>query len=245
MLSGGEPTLNASLVEYVRLAKAHSALPGALQTNAIRLADAGARRRAGRGRRSTRPSSRSTAPPRRSRTRSPSAPGTFDKTVVGIDNLHRAGVGVHRSSTSSSARRTSTISPAYVRLVAARWPRAFVNISFVAPSTRRGPAREGARPALRRRAADLAEAVREARAARARDRRLRVDVRHPAVPGPRLVDGYFRLADIPPASIGASSSRPRRAASCALEQVLRLAPRLHGAARRGNELRAVQRADRQ
>ena len=39
VLSGGEPTLNSRLVEYVQLAKHHGARAVELQTNAIRLAD--------------------------------------------------------------------------------------------------------------------------------------------------------------------------------------------------------------
>ena len=39
VLSGGEPTLNSHLVEYVQLAKRHGVRAVELQTNAIRLAD--------------------------------------------------------------------------------------------------------------------------------------------------------------------------------------------------------------
>jgi MoaA/NifB/PqqE/SkfB family radical SAM enzyme len=132
VLSGGEPTLNPRLVEYVALAREVSRHPVQLQSNAVRLGDAAlvaALVSAGleevfvslHG---------STAAVSDAVT---SAPGTFARTVAGLDELSRAGLKVILNFVICRTNVRDLVD--YVRLVAARWPRALVNLSFVAPSS--------------------------------------------------------------------------------------------------------------
>jgi hypothetical protein len=131
-LSGGEPTLNPSLAEYIGLAHSHGRFPVLLQTNAVRLddpsltrslVDAGLREafvslhgsRAEIGDAVT------------------GAPGTFVRSLVGIDNLDRLDVALSLNFVLCESNFRDL--PDFVRLVAERWPRARVNVSFVAPST--------------------------------------------------------------------------------------------------------------
>jgi len=131
-LSGGEPTLNPRLAEYVALAHTHGKLPVLLQTNAVKLddeslvkalVDAGLREafvslhgsRAEIGDAVT------------------YAPGTYERSLVGIDHLVRANVEVTLNYVLCETNFRDM--PEFVRLVAARWPSARVNVSFVAPST--------------------------------------------------------------------------------------------------------------
>ena len=131
-LSGGEPTLNSRLPEYVRLARDVSKYPVELQTNAIRLDDEELVKRlvaAGLSEASVslhgscaEISDAITV-----------APGTFVRTVVGIDNLVRHGVATRLMFVICEKNRDDLVP--FVRLVASRWPRVSVGLSFVAPST--------------------------------------------------------------------------------------------------------------
>jgi pyruvate-formate lyase-activating enzyme len=131
-LSGGEPTLNPRLAEYVRLGKREGARGIELQTNAIRLADATLTRElqeAGvdealvslHG---------STAAISDSVT---AAPGTFDKTVRGVDALLASGIRVRLNFVFCAANRDDF--PDFVALVARRWPAAVITFSFVGSHT--------------------------------------------------------------------------------------------------------------
>jgi molybdenum cofactor biosynthesis enzyme MoaA len=161
MLSGGEPTLNPRLAEYVALAKSVSVHSVGLQTNAIRLADPALTQAlvdAGIGEAfvslhgsSAEISDAVTA-----------APGTFDKTVLGIDQLHRATSVALFLNFVIHERNLDDLLP-YVRLVAARWPRAYVNISFVAPSSDVVPKEKALIPRYADALPNLARAVDEAR----------------------------------------------------------------------------------
>jgi MoaA/NifB/PqqE/SkfB family radical SAM enzyme len=131
-VSGGEPMLNPKLLEYLRLARQHSHGPLELQSNAIRCADAAFARaivEAGvdeifvslHG---------STAAISDAITE---APGTFVKTVAGLDNLARLDVGLGLNFV--MCERNYRDLPDYVRFVHGRWPKAMLSISFVAPSS--------------------------------------------------------------------------------------------------------------
>ena len=132
VLSGGEPTLNARLVEYVQLAKRHGARAVELQTNAIRLADpalTGALEGAGLDRAmvslhgsNAEISDAITA-----------APGTFAATVQGIDQLVQTAVRVRLNFVFCQTNRTDF--PRFVDFVAARWPQAAIVFSFVGSHT--------------------------------------------------------------------------------------------------------------
>jgi molybdenum cofactor biosynthesis enzyme MoaA len=132
VLSGGEPTLNARLSEYVRLGSRAGTLPLQLQTNAVRLDDdALVRTLVDAGLREAFVSLHAgTADVSDALT---GAPGTFDRTLAGIDNLVRAGVDVTTNYVISEPNAAEF--PRYVALVAERWPTSSINVSFVAPST--------------------------------------------------------------------------------------------------------------
>ena len=134
ILSGGEPTLNARLGEYVRLAHQLSGglWPVEIQTNAVLLDDPervkalvdtglGAAFVSLHG---------STADISDAVTR---APGTFTRTLKGVDNLVAAGVSVVINFVICTANKDDL--PATVDLVGKRWPGVPLNVSFIAPST--------------------------------------------------------------------------------------------------------------
>lgn len=131
-LSGGEPTLNPRLAEYVRYAKAAGVVEVELQTNATRVArgdQAVILEAAGVDRAfvslhglDAKTSDRITE-----------APGTFDKTLAGVDALARTAIALRVNFVLCQTNYRQF--PAFVRMVAARWPQADVNVSFVAPST--------------------------------------------------------------------------------------------------------------
>jgi MoaA/NifB/PqqE/SkfB family radical SAM enzyme len=131
-LSGGEPTLNPRVCEYVKLGKSEGAVAVELQTNAVRLADEqltlsleeagldvafvslhGAHADISDG--ITR------------------APGTFEKTLRGIDALSRTKVHVRLNFVFCEPNRRDF--PDFVRLVASRWPRAEINVSIASAFT--------------------------------------------------------------------------------------------------------------
>lgn len=131
-LSGGEPTLNPRLVDYARLARKVGVRELEVQTNATRLAEPGlldALVDAGvdtlfislHG---------STAQVCESVT---AAPGTFDSTVAGIDAAYRTSLRTRLNFVFCQDNLADF--PNVIRLVAARWPRIELTLSFVAPST--------------------------------------------------------------------------------------------------------------
>jgi MoaA/NifB/PqqE/SkfB family radical SAM enzyme len=134
-LTGGEPTLHPRLVEFVALARAHDStgVGVALQTNAVRLEDEGltaALVAAG----VTVVQVSLHAAHANSSDAITRAPGTFARTLRGIDNLARH-QGVTLVINYVVVRRNLGELEAFVDLVASRWPRAIVNISLAARST--------------------------------------------------------------------------------------------------------------
>ena len=97
------------------------------------------------------------------------APGTFEKTLVGLDHLH-AHADVDLVINFVITRRNPGELVPFVRLVAARWPRASANISFVAASSDVVPHDAEMVPRYGEVMPQLAEAAAEAR-------RLGVDLR--------------------------------------------------------------------
>ena len=132
VLSGGEPTLNPRLLEYVQLAKQRGVRAVELQTNATKVAD----------RRLAQPLADagldqamislhgSTAALSDTVT---GAPGTFEATVRGIDEFVAAGVRVRLNFVFCQANRSDF--PRFVEYVAGRWPRAAIVFSFVGSHT--------------------------------------------------------------------------------------------------------------
>jgi MoaA/NifB/PqqE/SkfB family radical SAM enzyme len=132
VLSGGEPTLNPRLAEWVRLAKSLSSLPVQLQTNAVKLEDAElARSLVDAGLDEAFVSLHGATAEVSDRVTE--APGTFAKTLLGIDRLAETRVQVTLNFVLCGVNHHEA--PDFVELVAARWPRALVNFSFVAPSS--------------------------------------------------------------------------------------------------------------
>ncbi len=131
-ISGGEPTLNPKLIEYLRLAREQSHGPVELQSNAMRFADAAfAREVVAAGVDEVFVSLHgSTADISDAVTE---APGTFVKTVAGLDVLATLDVALGLNFV--MCERNYRDLPAYIRFVHRRWPRAMLSISFVAPSS--------------------------------------------------------------------------------------------------------------
>lgn len=132
ILSGGEPTLNPKLLDYVRLAKSKSTLPVELQTNAILLDDAGLV-----GQLAEAGLDQAFVSLHGSRAEISDAitgaPGTFDRTLVGIDNLARSSIVTTLNFVLCQGNYLDFVP--FVRMAIERWPKAWLNVSFVAPST--------------------------------------------------------------------------------------------------------------
>jgi MoaA/NifB/PqqE/SkfB family radical SAM enzyme len=213
-LSGGEPTLNPRLVEYVRLARAHSALPVQLQTNAIRLDDlALARALADAGLDEAFVSLHgSTAEVADAVT---GAPGTFARQVAGIDNLARVGVRLILNFVICETNLRDLVP--WVRFAGGRWPGAFLNISFVAPSTDVVPRDREFIPRYSDALPEIARALAEAA-------RLGVELGGfesmcgiPLCLVPASLDRYTTLTEIPPGFDRGEFVRAEACHRCALE----------------------------
>lgn len=131
-LSGGEPTLHPRLCEYVKLGKSEGASAVELQTNAVRLEDEHLTRSLEEAGLDVAFVSLHGAYSNTSDaiTR---APGTFDKTLRGIDALSRTKVHVRLNFVFCEPNRRDF--PDFVRLVASRWPRAEINVSIASAFT--------------------------------------------------------------------------------------------------------------
>ncbi len=132
VLSGGEPTLNSRLVDWIQLAGAVSSQPVCLQTNAIRLDNSELCRSvvAAGVQQAFVSLHGATAAVGDAVT---DTPGTFARTLLGLDNLYAAGVEVVLNFVLCETNLHEF--PEFIRLVAVRWPQALANYSFVAPST--------------------------------------------------------------------------------------------------------------
>ncbi|HEY3356937.1 MAG TPA: radical SAM protein, partial [Polyangia bacterium] len=161
VLSGGEPTLNPRLAEYLRLATRLSRHPVTVQTNAVRLADeavladliaAGLRGVFVSLHGSTSATADAVT----------GARGTFDRSVAGLDAVIRRGLATVINFV--ICRRNVRELVSLVRLVAARWPAAALNVSFVAASAEVVPQSRDLVPRYAEIIPELASAVTEAAA---------------------------------------------------------------------------------
>jgi MoaA/NifB/PqqE/SkfB family radical SAM enzyme/radical SAM superfamily enzyme YgiQ (UPF0313 family) len=136
-LSGGEPTLNPRLPEYLALARDRGIERLELQTNAIRMADpVFAKELYDAGLREAFVSLHGVRP--ESSDRVTAAPGTFVKTVEGIRNLLDLGVGVHLNFVLCGFNIADLAEfPDFVvrELVRGKAARLGLNFSYVAAST--------------------------------------------------------------------------------------------------------------
>src|SRR5262249_49616761 len=89
------------------------------------------------------------------------APGTFEKTVLGIDAI--AGTGAVLRLNYVFCEANQALFPAYVSMVSARWPRAEVTVSFVASSTDVVPRERSLVPRYSEVLPALAEGIRRAK----------------------------------------------------------------------------------
>jgi len=160
VLSGGEPTLDPGLVDWVRLASSVTDEDVVLQTNAVRLDDASLVARLEEAGLDEAFVSLHGASAEVSDAVT-EAPGTFARTVAGIDNLHRTRIRVMLNYVVCEKNRHEL--PAHVRAVAARWPRASVNVSFVAASSDVVPRDRGLVPRYSDALPFIAEALSEGR----------------------------------------------------------------------------------
>ncbi|MEM7155580.1 MAG: radical SAM protein [Myxococcota bacterium] len=131
-LSGGEPTLNPRLPEYLRHAK-NAGIPSIeLQTNAIRLADPQLAQTVIEAGVDTAFVSLHGSRPEICDPVT-GAPGTWAKTVAGVDQLARLGVRTRLNFVMCQTNAHDF--RATVELVAERWPDFDLTFSFVSPST--------------------------------------------------------------------------------------------------------------
>lgn len=135
-LTGGEPTLHPRLVDFVALAREHDAagVGVALQTNAVRLDDGALVDALVAAGVSLVQVSLHAAHADLSDAIT-QAPGTFARTLAGLDHLARHADAVTLVINYVIVRRNVGDIGDFVALVAARWPRALVNVSFAALST--------------------------------------------------------------------------------------------------------------
>lgn len=131
-LSGGEPTLNPKLVDYVALGKERGAREIEIQTNATRFGNSDlASRLHAAGVTDALVSLHGAAAEVSDHVTA--APGTFVKTVAGVDALVETPIRVRLNFVFCQANMSDF--PAYVDMVAERWPSVALTISFVASST--------------------------------------------------------------------------------------------------------------
>jgi molybdenum cofactor biosynthesis enzyme MoaA len=236
-LSGGEPTLNPRLVEFVRMGKELGARHVELQTNAIRLADPALSRELALAGVDVAFVSLHASNAALS-DRITEAPGTFEKTVRGIEEARKAGLDVRLNFVFCEANKSDF--PAYIEMVGRRFPGVTVTVSHVAASTDVVPFEASLIPRYADVMPAMAEGVRRAK-------RLGVSLSGfesmcgiPLCQVPDDLSPFFRLSEVPPD--GGEFVKAAACASCALERrcfgVRRGYAELHGT----SELCAVKEA---
>ena len=213
-LSGGEPTLNPRLPELVRRAKDAGVALVELQTNAVRLdgpgrADALAEAGVDVAFVSLHGATAATSDA------ITDAPGTHARTLVGLDRLAAAGIRVRINFVLCGPNHAEF--PAFVELVAQRWPKAAINCSFVAPSTDLVPRTADLIP----RYADVMPSLRDGVATA---HRLGVELGGfdsmcgiPLCLVPGELEAFFGLAEVPPGYDQGEFLKPAACGQCVLE----------------------------
>ena len=237
-VSGGEPTLNAHLCEYVALAKREGAIGVELQTNAVRLAEGGLARaleEAGldvafvslHG-------SRAEISDLITR-----APGTFEKTARGLDALARTRILVRLNFVFCAPNQDDF--PDFVRLAASRWPAAEINVSVASAFTDLVPRTESLIPRYTELLPAMQEGLAIARAAGMPVLGFESMCGIPLCLAPVEPRVFFDLAEIPEGHDGGEFVRAEACGRCELSTrcfgLRRSYAELHGTA----EARAVTR----
>jgi uncharacterized Fe-S cluster-containing radical SAM superfamily protein len=213
-LSGGEPTLNPRLVEYVKLGVDNGAREVELQTNAIRLGDAAlVRQLVDAGLTHALVSLHaSNADISDAIT---DAPGTFDKTVAGLDQLAKTSLETRVNFVFCEANRLDF--PRYVDLVSSRWPTLGITVSFVASSTDVVPRTREMMPRYSEVLPALYEGLEKASAVGIRVCGFESMCGVPLCLVPHDMDRHADLAALPDGIDGGEFLKPEPCGRCALE----------------------------
>ncbi|MEM9463030.1 MAG: radical SAM protein [Myxococcota bacterium] len=214
VLSGGEPTLDPRLADYVRRGKARGVRAVELQTNATRLGDPERCRELARAGVDTVFVSLHGATAAVS-DRVTDAPKTFELTLAGLDELATTTIEVRINFVLCELNRHEF--PAFIDLVSRRWPRATVTVSFVGMSTDLVPREPWLVPRYR----DVIPALREG-LARARDRGVLVGgfdsmCGLPLCLVPDDLRPFFSLAEVPEGYDRGEMVKPAPCAGCVLQ----------------------------
>ena len=214
-LSGGEPTLNPRLVEYVQLGRRLGVRSVELQTNATRLGnatltqalvDAGVDTFFVSLHGSTAALSDSIT----------EAAGTFEKTVLGIDEISKRPALLRLNFVFCEKNQADF--PAYVRLVNARWPTAEVCISFVASSSDVVPREKSLIPRYTDVLPHLAKGVRVARELGVTLTGFESMCGVPLCQVPDELSSYGGLAELAPGADRGEFLKPEACLTCAFEK---------------------------
>ncbi len=215
VLSGGEPTLNPRLLDFIRLGNREGARAIELQTNAIRMAEPGyARALAAAG------VSDAFISLHGSRAEISdavtNAPGTFARTLEGIDQAVAAELRVRLNFVFCQTNCADF--PAYVELVARRWPGVTLVVSFVATSTDVVPRSRSLQPRYSDIMRPLAEGLARADAAGLTVLGFESMCGIPMCLVPADLSSYFQLAEIPEDFDGGEFVKAEACSQCALNQ---------------------------
>jgi len=195
VLSGGEPTLDPRLPDYVRRGKAAGACEVELQTNATQLGDLERCQTLAKAGVDIAFVSLHGATAATS-DRVTATPGTFERTLAGIDALCHAQIRVRLNFVLCELNRHEF--PAFVTMVAKRWPSAAITVSFIGMSTDLVPRERWLVPRYR----DVLPALREALAiARAHELEIGGFESMCGLPlclVPEQVQRFASLAELPP-----------------------------------------------
>lgn len=214
VLTGGEPTLNPQLAEYVALAKSLTRHPVWLQTNATKLADADLCARLVDAGVSAATVSLHACTPELSDAIT-EAPGTFVKTIAGLDNLAQHAVKVTLNTVITKRNVHQLVDT--VRFAATRWPGFSLNLSFVAPSSELVPRDAEMVPRYGDVALQLSEAWRTAKDLGANVTGVDAQCGLPLCLIPADIRENLELPEVPPGAGGTEFSHAKPCESCALK----------------------------
>ncbi len=214
VLSGGEPTLDPALPDYVRRAKAHGAREVELQTNATQLGGSGRAAALAEAGVDVAFVSLHGASAKVCDAVT-DAPGTWVQSCAGLDALAKTDIHVRINFVLCTLNFHEF--PAFVDLVAARWPRAAITVSFVGMSTDLVPRSAELVPRYRDVLGPLADGLARARAHGVVTEGFDSMCGLPACLVPQAVADFFDLAELPEGYDGGEFVRPPACGTCVLK----------------------------